>query len=413
MSKLLSLMRETISGQSGENKVALLLSAGRDSITTGIACQEVGKTIHAYTYELEGYRSHERERVESIARYFGWELTIVKVPIDDLAADFMRLAIGLRCKKKVHFEVSYPLLYVTPAIEENEVWTGWNADDHYGNTREYMFCQARLRREGASDKQRKEHFDVHRHRTYEEFDRPGSSHTFWKAAAICDRYGKRLLDAYSDPAIREYFANFDHDQLSPLSKPIIRDAFSEACSGLPERLIAKGQRLQKGGRVDELFRTLLQNADINRFETKYEAISPLCQRWGVEVEADPEAFSTELSGLLEQQHANVRRSRDAIYKAYRMADVSASSAKRAFTVITTFAGGGGSSIGYRLAGGRVLMANDFVPQAARTYSNNFPDVVVDTRNIRLISGSDATVAAFLGQVGLVSGELDILDGSPP
>ena len=284
MSKLLSMMTESVSRQSREGKVALLLSAGRDSITTGIACQEAGKTIHAYTYELEGYRSHERERVELIAGHFGWHLTVVSVPTRDLAVDFKRLAIGLRCKKKVHFEVSYPLLYVIPEIDESEVWTGWNADDHYGNTREYLFCQARLKRQGASDEQRKEHFDAHRRSTYEEFERPGSSHTFRKAVAICSQYRKRLLDAYADPAIREYFADFDHDQLSPLSKPVIREAFCEAFSGLPEKLIAKGQRLQKGGRVDELFRTLLPNTDINRFETKYEATSPLCQRWGAEVE---------------------------------------------------------------------------------------------------------------------------------
>jgi DNA-cytosine methyltransferase len=407
------MMKESVSRQSREYKVALLLSAGRDSITTGIACQQEGKIVHAYTYELEGYRSHERERVESIARYLGWELTVVTVPTGDLAADFKRLAINLRCKKKVHYEVSYPLLYVIPEIEESEVWTGWNADDHYGNTREYLFCQARLKRQGASDEQRKKHFDVHRCSTYEEFDRPESSHTFWKAAAICSQHGKRLLDAYADPAIREYFAYFDHDQLSPLSKPIIREAFCEAFSGLPERLIAKGQRLQKGGRVDELFRTLLPNTDINRFETKYEATSPLCQRWGAEVESNPFAFSAEFGTLPQQTRATVRRSGDAGYKSYLMVDIRAASGGRAFTVITTFAGGGGSSIGYRLAGGQVVMANDFVPQAVRTYSKNFPDVFVDQRDIRAISASDETVAAFLGRVGLAPGELDILDGSPP
>jgi PP-loop superfamily ATP-utilizing enzyme len=79
MSKLLSLMKQSVSRQSREDKVALLLSAGRDSITTGIACQAAGKAVHAYTYELDGYRSHERERVESIARHFGWELTVVTV----------------------------------------------------------------------------------------------------------------------------------------------------------------------------------------------------------------------------------------------------------------------------------------------------------------------------------------------
>jgi hypothetical protein len=51
MSKLLSLMKESVSRQSREDKVALLLSAGRDSITTGIACQQAGRIVHAYTYE--------------------------------------------------------------------------------------------------------------------------------------------------------------------------------------------------------------------------------------------------------------------------------------------------------------------------------------------------------------------------
>src|ERR1700730_10725337 len=189
MSDLPNLLSEIVLRQGRENKVALLLSAGLDSVTTGIACQHAGKTIHAYTYELHGYRSYERERVESIARHFGWELTVVTVPTRGLAADFKRLAIGLRCRKKVQFEVSYPLLYVIPAIEESEIWTGWNADDHYGNTREYLFCQARLKRKGAGDTQRKEHFDAHRRSTYEEFDSPHAAHTFWKAVTLAKQHG--------------------------------------------------------------------------------------------------------------------------------------------------------------------------------------------------------------------------------
>jgi asparagine synthetase B (glutamine-hydrolysing) len=71
MSELRRLLATTVSNQSREAEVALLLSAGRDSITTRIACQDAGKRIHAYTFELEGYRSHERERAEAIARYLG------------------------------------------------------------------------------------------------------------------------------------------------------------------------------------------------------------------------------------------------------------------------------------------------------------------------------------------------------
>ena len=76
-------------------------------------------------------------------------------------------------------------------------------------------------------------------------------------------------------------------------------------------------------------------------------------------------------------------------------------------------GGGGSSVGYRLAGGKVLMVNEFVAEAARTYGSNFPDCVVDRRDIREISSNDKTAASFLAMVGLKPGELDVLDGSPP
>ena len=96
-----------------------------------------------------------------------------------------------------------------------------------------------------------------------------------------------------------------------------------------------------------------------------------------------------------------------------MADVMEASAAERFTVISTFAGGGGSSTGYRLAGGKVPLASEFVPEAARTYRTNFPDCVADPRDIREISASDETVASFLAIAGLKVGELDVLDGSPP
>jgi DNA-cytosine methyltransferase len=182
---------------------------------------------------------------------------------------------------------------------------------------------------------------------------------------------------------------------------------------LPESAIAKGVRLQIGGRVDELFRTLLTNPDINRFETKYTTVSALCQRWGREVEANPAAFVAELDTLPPQPRANVRLSGIEAYRPYVMSDVMSASAARKFTAISTFAGGGGSSTGLRLAGGKIALVNDFVPEAARTYKTNFPDCVVDQRDIREISKNDETVAAFLALAGLKRGELDVLDGSPP
>jgi DNA-cytosine methyltransferase len=413
MTELRWLLHRIVSEKSREDTVALLASAGIDSVSTGIVCQEVGKRVHAYTYELQGYRSLERERVEAIAQHFGWRLHVVTVPTRNLSADFKRLAIQYRCMTKVQFEVTFPLLYVFREIEEREVWTGFNADDHYGNTREILLDQARLIRAGVGAAERKRLFDGYRRKLYENFDRPGSGDSWWFARNVATRCGKELLDPYEHPTIREYFLRFDHDQLSLLDKPIVRKAFAEGLKGLPDSAIAKGVRLQIGGRVDELFQTLLANSDTNCFEPKYTTVSALCQRWGGEVEANPDAFVAVLEALLPQPRANVRLSRIEGYRPYMMADVIRASAARKFSVISTFAGGGGSSTGYRLAGGKPLLVNEFVPEAARTYRANFSDCIVNQRDIREISASSENVIAFLASAGLEQGELDVLDGSPP
>jgi DNA-cytosine methyltransferase len=106
------------------------------------------------------------------------------------------------------------------------------------------------------------------------------------------------------------------------------------------------------------------------------------------------------------------------YQPYLMADVRSASERRLFTVVSMFAGGGGSSIGYRLAGGQVPLVNEFVREAARTYSTNFPDTLVDGRDIRTFHwkkrrGKHVGAEEFIAQIGLCPGELDLLDGSPP
>jgi len=93
---------------------------------------------------------------------------------------------------------------------------------------------------------------------------------------------------------------------------------------------------------------------------------------------------------------------------YFKSDVTLQSSKKLFTVISTFAGGGGSSTGYRLAGGDILAINEFVEEAIKTYSLNFPDTKIIPGDIKKLSGKD-----FLDISGLKEGDLDIFDGSPP
>jgi DNA (cytosine-5)-methyltransferase 1 len=81
---------------------------------------------------------------------------------------------------------------------------------------------------------------------------------------------------------------------------------------------------------------------------------------------------------------------------------------RLFNVISTFAGCGGSSLGYKWAGGKVLAAVEWDENAVATYGFNHKDTPVLYRDIATV-----TTEELLHLTGLQSGELDIFDGSPP
>lgn len=65
-------------------------------------------------------------------------------------------------------------------------------------------------------------------------------------------------------------------------------------------------------------------------------------------------------------------------------------------------------MGYRMAGFKVLYANEFVEEAQNTYKANNKKSYLDTRDIRTVTPDD-----ILNITGLKRGELDIFDGSPP
>lgn len=79
-----------------------------------------------------------------------------------------------------------------------------------------------------------------------------------------------------------------------------------------------------------------------------------------------------------------------------------------YKVVSLFSGCGGSSLGYKLADLKVMLANEFIEAAADTYQANFPDTIVLRDDIRKITGKE-----ILDKLNLKVGELDILDGSPP
>lgn len=79
-----------------------------------------------------------------------------------------------------------------------------------------------------------------------------------------------------------------------------------------------------------------------------------------------------------------------------------------YNIVSTFSGCGGSCLGFKLAGYRVLWANEFIRAAGDTYRANHPSVILEDKDIRRITGQ-----TILDAIGLEQGQVDVLEGSPP
>ena len=96
------------------------------------------------------------------------------------------------------------------------------------------------------------------------------------------------------------------------------------------------------------------------------------------------------------------------YYRYTLDELKESSDRKRFTYISFFAGGGGSSAGYKLAGGDYKFVNEFQQVAVDTYLANWPDTPHICGDIKDVTGQQ-----IMEMTGIKKYELDILDGSPP
>ena len=96
------------------------------------------------------------------------------------------------------------------------------------------------------------------------------------------------------------------------------------------------------------------------------------------------------------------------YFRYTLDDLEKSANRKLFNFISFFAGGGGSSCGYKLSGGECLFVNEFQQVAVNDYLANFPNTQHICGDIKNVTGQK-----IMEMTGLKPGELDILDGSPP
>ena len=109
-----------------------------------------------------------------------------------------------------------------------------------------------------------------------------------------------------------------------------------------------------------------------------------------------------------KEHLRISFSMSKKYFRYNLDDLEKSANRKLFNYISFFAGGGGSSAGYKLAGGDCKFVNEFQQVAVDTYLANWPDTPHICGDIKNVTGKQ-----IMEMTGLKEGEIDILDASPP
>lgn len=95
------------------------------------------------------------------------------------------------------------------------------------------------------------------------------------------------------------------------------------------------------------------------------------------------------------------------FKPYTMRSVRGI-APNGFKAVSTFSGCGGSCLGLKLAGFRVVWANEFIDSAAAAYLANHQGTILDRRDIREVQPEE-----ILAAIGMEKSQLDLFEGSPP
>jgi asparagine synthetase B (glutamine-hydrolysing) len=234
------------------DECALLLSGGVDSISVGFVANQLGKSIHAYSFTFVNELTDDYLKAQEVSDIMGWDFTGIQIHKENLIEDFNTL-LEIGCKKKTHFECSFPFLYIYPEIKQKYVLSGWGADGYFGISK-----KAHLK---YKVKQSKQSLDDFRDWYFQKNQCAG----YEVHKLVANKWNKTFIAPYLSEAVKKYFYQFNWQQLNylndkPFQKHHIRNAFKEFS------LIGKVKNhsnLQLEANIPEYFETLLTNKTIN------------------------------------------------------------------------------------------------------------------------------------------------------
>lgn len=245
------ILMDVVKEQSKEQNIAVLLSGGIDSISVAFAAHRLGKTLHCYTMYVNGKPSKDAENAVHTAKQFGWNMTLIDVPVTNIADDFKRLVKDYNCKKKTQLECTWPFLYVYPRIKQKELLTGWAADGWYGVSKKACMHY----------KEPKEKFDQFRR---EYFGAPNPV-GIRQQEQLAREHGLNYIVPYLDKRVEDYMMQFDwYEMNKPFQKVKVVEAFPE----FEKTKVRRHENLQLAANIPSYFEKLLDNPKINIYNRK-------------------------------------------------------------------------------------------------------------------------------------------------
>jgi len=275
VSLIKSLLINHIKNNVPDSEVAILLSGGVDSVSVGLAAENAGKEVHAYSFYLNGPPSYDFIKAAEVAHKRNWNFTPVIVPTENLVEDWHRL-VELKCRKKTHFECVFPFLYVYPQIEEKYVLTGWGADGYFGPSKKAMMRYSSYKKKRNYVKYCKDHNQ--KRLNWNEFRLAyldGDCAGLKEHTNLATKHNKIHVTPYLDTDVRELLMSKSYEELNkPKQKHFIRKNFTELKKF---GTIKPHQNLHLNAGVDKLFETLLKNSEINFCKRK--RMMDVCRDW--------------------------------------------------------------------------------------------------------------------------------------
>ena len=250
------IIMKLIDEQSQEKDVAVLLSGGVDSISVSFAAHRLGKTLHCYSFYVNGKPSKDFLNAESTAKAFNWNFTAIDVPVDNIEKDFFTLIHQYKCEKKTQVECTWPFLYIYPRIEQKELLTGWGADGWYGVSKKAHIHY----------KEPKEKFDEFRNAYFGVKNPVGIR----QQEQLAREYNIKWIAPYfpypQNQKVKNFMMKYDwYEMNTPKQKQKIRESFAKEFEKSKARI---HENLQLAAGIPDYFEKLLDNKEINFYNRK-------------------------------------------------------------------------------------------------------------------------------------------------